>query len=211
MKFLFVLAIVGLAAAGALADDGNANQLVDQIVSALTKKAEIDPFHMPDHTFQVDKKIGVIHLKGEVHIKNGLITGLSHAARNGDATIGNKNGTYDAHLRLGDKNIKFHADIDAVIGKILRPKATLDSEIGDIDVKMSLAVTPEGKFQLEDFEIDEFKHVQIHVHGLAILDPLIDLIGDGFIAFFNPNARRLLTNLLRPVIEEQLKNFHPGF
>lgn len=62
MKVLYVLAILGLAA-GAMAD-GNANQFVDQIVNALTKQKNIDPFHIPDHSFHVDKHLGAIHIKG---------------------------------------------------------------------------------------------------------------------------------------------------
>lgn len=143
-------------------------------------------------------------------MKNTTIVGLSHIKRNGDAVIGNKNGTFDAKLRMGDQNVKVHADVYPHFIKFIHPHIRVESQVGDIDILIQLTVDGNGKFVLENFEIDEFKHVKIQVHGLALLDPLIDLIADGFIQFFNPNARQLITKFVRPVIEEEIKKFTPS-
>jgi len=148
---------------------------------------------------------------GSAKLTEGTIVGLSHLHRSGDSDIGTENNHFIAHLRLGDDNIRIHYKVDANFMNLLHPHLTLESEVENIDMKATIGLDADGKPTLTEFHIEELKHVKIHVHGLGLLDPLIDLIGDAFIEVFNPTARDLLSNLLKGMIGDMLKNFKlPG-
>jgi hypothetical protein len=192
---------------------GNANAFVDQILTAVKTQygTTLDPFHIPDQTLNFSQKLGIITLKGDAHLTEGVITGLSHLHRSGDSDIGTENSHFIAHLRLGDDNIKASFKVAANFMNLIHPHLTLESTIENIDMKATIGVDANGKPQVNEFHVEELKHVQVYVHGLGLLDPLVDLIADGFIAAFNPTARDLLSNLLKGMIGDLLKDFKlPG-
>jgi hypothetical protein len=194
-------------------DTGNADAFVDQVLTAAKAQygATLDPFHVPDSDLKFSKKLGILTLSGEAKLTEGTITGLSHLKRSGESTIGTENNHFVAHIEVGDDNIKIHYKVDATFMNLFHPKLTLESEVGNIDIKAAIGVDADGKPVLNELHIEELQHVKIYVHGLGLLDPLIDLIGDAFIEFFNPTARDLLSNLLKGMLGDVLKNFKlPG-
>ncbi len=141
----------------------------------------------------------------------GLITGLSHLHRSGESTMGTENNHFTAHLRIGDNNIKIHYKVEASFLNIFHPHLVLESEVENIDIKADIGLDSDGKPSLTQFHIEELKHARVHVHGLGLLDPLIDLIADGFVEIFNPQARDLLSNIMKNMVGDMLKNFKmPG-
>nr|Q9U1G2.1 RecName: Full=Mite allergen Lep d 7; AltName: Allergen=Lep d 7; Flags: Precursor [Lepidoglyphus destructor]CAB65963.1 putative allergen [Lepidoglyphus destructor] len=211
MQYLAIAVIVALAGLSAAAhkpayyDDNMANQMVDQIVKSLTTKKELDPFKIEQTKVPIDKKIGLIHIKGSATIKNAVITGLSHISRRGDAKIDTDGGAFAATLKLGDKNIRIKTDLHLDLGKIIHPNLKFEGHIGDIDMKLKLKLDAEGKPSLDQFEIDEFEQVELFIHGLGPLDPLVDVIADSFVKYFNPQARKLVTDMLKPILVEEIK------
>jgi len=194
-------------------DSGNANAFIDQVLTAVKTQygKTLDPFHVPDKTLSFAKKVGIITFKGEAKLTEGLINGLSHLHRTGESTIGTENKHFVAHLQMGDDNIKVHYKVELSFMNIFHPHLTLESEIENIDMKATIGIDDAGHPQLTEFHIDELKHVKVHVHGLGLLDPLIDLVADSFVAVFNPTARDLLSNLLKGMVGDMLKNFKlPG-
>ena len=180
------------------------------MVTALKSQKNFDPLKVPTQKIPFDRKVGAIHLKGDIEVKEMTITGLSHVRRIGDAAIENNNGSFTAKLHLGDSNVKFHANLTINVGNLIHPHVSVDADIGDIAVQFAVAIGADGKPALKQFDIDEFRHVALHVHGLGALDPLVDLVGDAFILFGNTQARHLITTIVRPIIESELKNFKLG-
>jgi hypothetical protein len=190
-------------------DAGNADAFVDQVLTAVKTQygKDLEPFHVPDKTFQFSRKVGILDLKGNVKLTEGLITGLSHLHRSGESTMGTENNHFTAHLRIGDNNIKIHYKVEASFLNIFHPHLVLESEVENIDIKADIGLDSDGKPSLTQFHIEELKHARVHVHGLGLLDPLIDLIADGFVEIFNPQARDLLSNIMKNMVGDMLKNF----
>ena len=118
--------------------------------------------------------------------------------------------TEDKHfvvkLKFGDQNIRIHYKAEASF-EDLHTSATLESQVGDIDVKATVALGSDGKPTLSSFEIDELRHVKIDVHTpLKILDHLVDALAEGFITVFNPMARDLISKVAKDLLEKELKN-----
>jgi len=200
---------------GYYADDAaNANAFVDSVLTAVKKSysANLDPLHIPDITaFQFSKKVGIITLKGDAKLEEGTITGLSHLTRSGDSSLGTEGGHFAAKLQFGDNNIHAHFKLDAEFMG-LKVKATLDTDIGNIDVKVNIGVGADGKPAITAFEIDKLQHVKIDVHGpIAPLDGVLDLLLDGFVEVFNPQVEKLLGGILKDFVGKELANFKlPG-
>nr|AAQ54607.1 Gly d 7 [Glycyphagus domesticus] len=216
LSFSLLVALVGLTVAvgPVFYDDNMANQMVDQIIQSLTTKKELDPFKIESKTIPIDKKVGLIHLKGSITIKNAEITGLSHIARNGDAKIDTANGGFAALLKLGDKNIRVKTDLIVNIGKILHPHLKLESEIGDIDMKLKLALV-DGKPELDQSRLT---NSSTFICRFTVWDhsiPLVDVIADAFVKYFNPQARKLVTDAMKPIamkpiLVEEIKKLKMG-
>nr|ABM53755.1 mite allergen Tyr p 7 [Tyrophagus putrescentiae] len=201
-----VLVLVACFAGIAVADNGNANQFVDQIVTALKTQKNFDPLVIPPHHMNIDRKIGAIHLKGTADLKETKITGLSHVRRVGDAVLKNENGSFTAKLHLGDDNVKLFSDISLhFLHNIIHPNLKVEIDIGNIGVGFGVTIGADGKPALKDFDIEEFKHVKIHVHGLGPLDHLVDLIGEAYISLANTQARHMITGIVRPILDQELK------
>lgn len=73
-----------------------------------------------------------------------------------------------------------------------------------------MTIGADSKPALKEFDIEEFKHVKVLVHGLGPLDHLVDLIADAYIAIANTQARHMITGIVRPILEQELKNFKLG-
>lgn len=138
-----------------------------------------------------------------------VITGLSHISRNGDAKLDSDNG-FVAKMRLGDNEIKVTGELTIKLGKLIHPNLRLEVEIGHLDVIFAVAVGSDGKFSLKEFSIDELQNVHVKVHGLSILDPVIDIVAESFIKFFNTQAMKLISDEIRPMIEAEIKNLKPN-
>jgi hypothetical protein len=144
-------------------------------------------------------------------LTQGVITGLSHLHRSGDSTIGTENNHFAAHIQMGDNNIKVHFNVQVDLLGIFHPHLVLESDIENIDLKADIGVGADGKPTLTGLLIDELKHVKVQVHGLGPLDPLVDVIADEFIKVFNPQARDLLSGVLKGMVGDLLKDFKmPG-
>ena len=168
--------------------------------------ATLDPFHVPDKVVSFSKKVGLITFHGEAKLTEGTITGLSHLYRSGDSSLGTENQHFVAHLKFGDKNIKVHYKGEARFMD-LHTHVTLESLIGDIDVKATIGVE-NGKPAITEFQIDELKHVKIDIHTpIKILDHFIDFLGEEFIKIFNPTAENLISKILKDVVGKELANF----
>jgi len=190
-------------------DAGNANAFVDQVLNAVKAKYNqtLDPLHIPDKVVSFKKKVGILNIHGEAKLSEGTITGLSHLYRSGDSSMGTENSHFVAHLRFGDQNIHLHYKGEASFMD-LHTHLTLESQIGDIDVKAVIGLDSSGKPSITSFEIDELKHVKLDVHTpIPILDHFIDFLGEEFIKVFNPVARNLVSKILKDMVGKELSNF----
>ncbi|XP_054157977.1 mite allergen Lep d 7-like [Oppia nitens] len=191
---------------------GNANQMVDQLLTVVKAKynTTLDPFHVPNMNFNFTKKIALSTWHGEANLTEGTIKGLGAIKRSGDCDIGTDKGHFIGHLQFGDNNIHAHFHAVTQIGiKGLKPihsTINLDADIGNIDVKITVGMNEKGKLQLKEFQVDELKHVKFHVKGLKILDPLVNVMADAFVAIFNPQARQILGNILKNIIGKEIEN-----
>ncbi|KAH9493642.1 mite allergen Lep d 7-like [Dermatophagoides farinae] len=208
MKFIASLFIFSAIVLAAVADDktDQANKFVDQIIGSIIKTKHLDPLKIDHHNVTLDRKIGLIHLHIEAEMENVEVKGLGRIHRNGDAVMKNENGTFDVKLRLNDKDIIATSDLHLKIGEHLHPDLQVEIDIGDIDIKFELAIV-DGKFQLRQFEIDELKHCKVYVHGLKGLDNIIDILADAYLLMFNKKARHQISELLRPIIENEIIKF----
>jgi len=192
---------------------GNANAFIDSVLTAVKTEygAQLEPFHLPNEELAFSQKVGIITLKGDIKLTNGTLNGLSHLHRANNATLGTENQHFVVHLQVGDENVKFRYNAHVDFLDILHPNLVIEGDIGNIDINATIMLDSEGKPVINQFEIDELKHVQIYIHGLGILDPLLDLIADAAIEVANPQIRNALSHLVQGMIGEQLANFHlPG-
>ncbi|KAJ6217945.1 hypothetical protein RDWZM_009102 [Blomia tropicalis] len=204
MKFLALTLLL----VAAVSCDDTADNFVDQIIKSIVTKDGFDPLHVPDGSMPLDKKVGLIHLKGTIDIRETVVVGLSKAHRVGEAVMFNENGSFGAKLHLGDSNVKFHSALTVNLGKIIHPHLKADVKIGLIKLNFAIALdATTGKPSLKEFYVEELKGVTVEVHGLGLLDPLIDVIADIFVEVANKQARQLVTEIVKPIIEDELKNF----
>lgn len=81
----------------------------------------------------VDRKIGAIHMKGSVDLKETKIIGLSLVHRVGDSFFKSENGSFVAKLHLGDKNVKLFSDITLhFLSNIFHPNLKVEVVLGNI-------------------------------------------------------------------------------
>lgn len=149
-------------------------------------------------------------LTGEIDLRQTVMTGLSGISRNGDAKLDSGSEGFTAKLRLGDNDVSVVSELTVRLGELIHPNLRLETEVGHLDVQLALGVGSDGAFQLKDFYIDELKKVHVKVHGLSILDPLIDIVANLFVKFFNKDARDMVSEMVRPMIEVEIKHLKPG-
>ncbi|OTF74253.1 Group 7 mite allergen-like protein (lipopeptide binding protein) [Euroglyphus maynei] len=202
---LFAVVCAIILTANADENTEKTNKFVDQIIGSIIKEKHLDPLKIAQHNVTLDKKIGLIDLHVEIEMDNVEVKGLGRIHRNGDAVLKSGNGTFDVKLRLNDENVVATTDLHLKIGKVLHPNLKAEIDIGDIDIKFELAIV-DGKFKLEQFEIDELKHCKVIVHGLHSLDNVVDIIADAYLLLFNKKARQQISDLLRPLIEHEIIN-----
>lgn len=172
-------------------------------MESVTKKNGTDPLKIGDHTYSFHKFIGALEFEGRAIVKDILLLGLSHIHRNGDVVVVKKDEGMDITVRFGDDNMKMSSELDLELNYVLHQNLTLEAKIRHLDVKFSVAMS-DGNVKLEDFDIDELKGFRLFVHGLHILDPIIDVLADGFVFVFNKQTRGMITKVLRPIIEEKI-------
>ncbi|XP_027202698.2 mite allergen Lep d 7-like [Dermatophagoides pteronyssinus] len=208
MKFIASLFVFFTIVLVAIADDKTeqTNKFVDQIIGSIIKSKHLDPLKIDHHNVTLDRKIGLIHLHVEIEMENVTVKGLGRIHRNGNAIMKNSNGTFDIRLRLNDENVIATSDLHIKMGKHIHPNLKAEVDIGDIDIKFELGMV-DGKFKLEQFEIDELKHCKVYVHGLQNLDNIIDIVADAYLLFFNKKARHQIGDLIRPLIEHEILHF----
>jgi len=208
LSLLFFCTILGVESQA-----GNANAFIDSVLTAVKTEygASLEPYHLPNEELNFSQKIGIITLKGDIKLTNGTLTGLSHLHRNGNATLGTENQHFAVHLKVGDENIKlnYNAHIDFL--DIIHPNLQIEADIGNIDINATIMLDTDGKPVIQQFEIDELKHTRVLVHGLGILDPLVDIIADVVIEVANPQIRKALSHVVETMIGGLLSDFKlPG-
>lgn len=178
-------------------------------MKSLMENGKFDPLTLGEHTIAVQRKldlIGLVNLKGSLVLHSTTISGLANIKRIGDAEMKNTNGAFSAKLRLGDEHLKAHSTLTINVGHFIHPELSVDVDIGSIQLLFSAGLGAGGKLELQDFEIEKFQHVKFHIHGLILIDPLVDAIADAFVTVFNTHARHLLTTNIRPILEAELRN-----
>lgn len=172
-------------------------------MESVTKQNGTDPLKIGDHTYSFHKYIGALEFEGRAMVKNIMLNGLSHIHRNGDVIVVKKDDGMDITVRLGDENMKMSGELDLELNYVLHQNLTLEAKIRHLDVKFSVDMT-DGDVKLDEFDIDELKGFRLFVHGLHILDPIIDILADGFVFVFNKQTRGMITKVVRPIIEEKI-------
>ena len=159
------------------------------MVATLKTDKNFDPLTIKEvHSVHFNRSVGLLnphHLEGDLKFHSTVITGLSHVQRIGNSVTENKNGSFLAQLKFGDSNVKARGFVSIHAGHHIHPELQVEADIGDIAVRFVIELGADGKPALKQFEIEEFEHVKIHVHGLLLLDPLVDVVGDAYIALFN--------------------------
>ncbi|CAG2171698.1 unnamed protein product, partial [Oppiella nova] len=165
----------------------------------------LDPFHVPEIDLKFDKKIALTWWHGQLNLTEGQVKGLSHLARSGDCDIGTDKGKFIAHIQLGDSNVNVHFH-GVMKLNIFHATVNFDASVGNLDIKATAGLDDKGKLMLNEFNVDELKNVKIHISGLSILTPLVNAIANGFVTIFNPQARSLIGNALKGIIEKEIQN-----
>lgn len=159
-----------------------------------------------EHTSTIKERIGFLDVKIKVDLHKTTIAGLGHALRVGDAAVTNKDGSFNAKLQLGDADVRAKSDLTVHVSQLIHPDLKLEADIGHLTVTFSVAIGSDGKPALKEFHIDELAHTKVHIHGaIALLDPVIDVIAQAFIRMFNSLARDAITQVVKPVLEDELK------
>jgi len=195
------------------AQAGNANAFIDSVLTAVKTEygTSLEPYHLPDETLAFNQKIGIITLKGDIKLTNGSLTGLSKIHRAGNATIGTEAGHFAVHLKVGDEKISFAYNAKVNFLDILHPNLQIEGDVAAIDINATIMLDSDGKPKISQFEIDELKHVRFHVHGLGILDPLVDLIADVAVEVANAQIRKALSHIVEGMVGSLLTSYKlPG-
>ena len=190
-------------------DNAMANSLVDSVVKSLIENGKFDPMQIGEHKIAVERRldlIGLVNLKGEIVLHSTTITGLSKIKRLGDAQMKNENGSFSANLRLGDEDLKAVSTVTINVGHFIHPQVNVEVDIGAIGLYFSAGLGGDTKLAVKEFDIEKFQHVKFHVHGLILIDPLVDVIADAFVSIFNTQARHLLSTRIRPILDAELRN-----
>jgi len=195
-----------------LNDANTANDFFDGVIKALKTEMlpKIEPFKLPTKDFGFEKKVGPIKFYGKVNLHDGEISGLSSIHRSGDCQIGNEKGNFKASVELAVNNMKFHYHADL---EFMHIKKGLLLEGGDllVDVKAVVIIdSASGKPQLVDFKVVELRGLKLKIHGLGILDPLINLIMKAGIALFNTQIKHFLETKGKDIIGGVIKDFKMG-
>lgn len=179
---------------------------MDQFIAALKAKNNFDPMTVGEHSSTIKERIGFLDVKIKVDLHKTTIAGLGHATRVGDAAVTNKDGSFNAKLQLGDSDVRAKSDLTVHVSQLIHPDLKLEADIGHLTITFAVAIGSDGKPALKEFNIDELTHTKVHVHGaIQLLDPVLDVIVQAFLKMFNTLARDVITQAVRPVLEDELK------
>lgn len=76
-----------------------------------------------------------------------------------------------------------------------------------VGVNLNATFGADGKPALKNLTIEEFKDVKIYLQGLGPLDKLVKFIGENFLTAAKSKAVHVITGIVRPILDQQLKNF----
>ena len=99
----------------------------------------------------------------------------------------------------------FFPDATVVIDSQTHTNLQIEADI--VDIAMDFTVSPGQLPGIPKFDIEEFKYAKFVVQGLESNDPLVHALAESYITIMNRKARYMLTTSIRPILEEELKNF----
>ncbi|KAH9400470.1 hypothetical protein TYRP_013994 [Tyrophagus putrescentiae] len=208
-SILLIACLAGLVFADQATD--TANQFVDQFITALKAKNNFDPMTMGEHIVTVKERIGFLDVKIKIDLHKTVLTGLARASRVGDAKVTNKDGSFNAKLQLGDSNVKANSDMTLMVSQLIHPDLKLEADIGHMTITFGTAIGTDGKPDVNEFNIDELTDTKVHIHGqISLFDPLIDVVATEFIKYFNTVARDVLTQVIKPLLQDEMKKMMGG-
>lgn len=200
------------------------NKLIDQIVSALKAYQLLDPLALPQYHILLKKKVGSVQTAGHALLANTTITGLSAVHRRGnteqqkdpsfsqnnqDSTADSiSNSTFKVHLHMGQGNVKVDSTSAVHFSDSTYPNLKVAADIVDIAIHFTVFLgdgsTESG---IADFTIDAFKFATFSVEGLPVGDPVVSGLSKSYETILNRKARQMLTDSIKPILEQELKNF----
>lgn len=194
------------------------NRLIDQIVSALKAYQLLDPLALPQYHILLRRKVGTVQSNGHALLANTTITGLSEVHRRGDtknitsntSTSGNST-SFSVHLHMGRGNVKVASTSAVHFSDSTYPNLKVTADIVDIAIHFTVTLGGGGGdgsgSGISDFTVDAFHFASFKVDGLPAGDPVVGGLNQSYQSILNKKGRTMLTESIRPLLEQELKNF----
>ena len=197
------------------------NRLIDQIVSALKAYQLLDPLALPQYHILLRRKVGTVQSNGHALLANTTITGLSEVHRRGDtknitsntSTTGNST-SFSVHLHMGRGNVKVASTSAVHFSDSTYPNLKVTADIVDIAIHFTVTLGGGGGggdggsgSGISDFTVDAFYFASFKVDGLPAGDPVVGGLNQSYQSILNKKGRMMLTESIRPLLEQELKNF----
>ncbi|KAH9397468.1 hypothetical protein TYRP_003785 [Tyrophagus putrescentiae] len=193
------------------------NRLIDQIVSALKAYQLLDPLALPQYHILLRRKVGTVQSNGHALLANTTITGLSEVHRRGDTknitsntSTGNST-SFSVHLHMGRGNVKVASTSAVHFSDSTYPNLKVAADIVDIAIHFTVTLGGGGGdgsgSGISDFTVDAFHFASFKVDGLPAGDPVVGGLSQSYQSILNKKGRTMLTESIRPLLEQELKNF----
>ncbi len=192
------------------------NRLIDQIVSALKAYQLLDPLALPQYHILLRRKVGTVQSNGHALLANTTITGLSEVHRRGDTKniTSNSSGnstSFSVHLHMGRGNVKVASTSAVHFSDSTYPNLKVTADIVDIAIHFTVTLGGgDGSGSgsgISDFTVDAFHFASFKVDGLPAGDPVVGGLNQSYQSILNKKGRMMLTESIRPLLEQELKNF----
>ena len=196
------------------------NRLIDQIVSALKAYQLLDPLALPQYHILLRRKVGTVQSNGHALLANTTITGLSEVHRRGDtknitsntSTSTGNSTSFSVHLHMGRGNVKVASTSAVHFSDSTYPNLKVAADIVDIAIHFTVTLGGGGDGDgsgsgISDFTVDAFHFASFKVDGLPAGDPVVGGLNQSYQSILNKKGRMMLTESIRPLLEQELKNF----
>lgn len=147
---------------------------------------------------------------GEAKLFDGELKGLKSLHRSGNCLLKKETDGFTADVKLELDNLDFHFKAEVKLDK-LHKDVLITGHTDMIEVEANAHMNTEtNKADLKEFKVLQLKKLHVNIHGLSVLDPILNAFTNVMIEALNPVVKGLLEKEAKNILSEKIKNIKIG-
>lgn len=150
-----------------------------------------------------------MHL-GEAKLFDGELKGLSSIHRSGNCVLKKETDGFTADVKLELDNLNFHFKAEVKLDK-LHKDVLITGHTDMIEIEANAHMnTDANKADLKELKVLQLKKLHVDIHGLTVLDPILNAFTNVMIEVLNPVVKNLLEKEVKKVLADKIKDIKIG-